>query len=83
MSDNIKSDVIVNSNEWIDWIEEAISNKHIKYYEYKYFSNIEEIGSGGFGNVYRVNWKNNNKHLALKSFFGSSNITAKEIVHEV
>ncbi|RGB42326.1 kinase-like domain-containing protein [Rhizophagus diaphanus] len=38
-----------NSNEWIDWIEEAIAKKHIKYYDYKHFNNIQEIGSGGFG----------------------------------
>ena len=72
-----------NSNEWIDWIEEAISKKHIKYYEREHFSNIKEIGSGHFGKVCRVNWKNSNKHLALKSFFGLNHVTVKEIVHEV
>ncbi|GBC22060.2 kinase-like domain-containing protein [Rhizophagus irregularis DAOM 181602=DAOM 197198] len=30
-----------NSNEWIDWIEEAIAKKHIKYYDYKHFNNIQ------------------------------------------
>ncbi|CAB5346010.1 unnamed protein product [Rhizophagus irregularis] len=40
-----------NSNEWIDWIEEAIAKKHIKYYDYKHFNNIQEIGSGGFGKL--------------------------------
>ena len=38
-----------NSNEWINWIEEGLPRKHIKYYEYEYFSNIQEIDSGGFG----------------------------------
>ena len=33
-----------------DIIEEAIFKKHIKYYEYEYFNDIKEIGSGGFGN---------------------------------
>ena len=72
-----------NSNEWIDWINDAISKKLIKYYKYEYFYNIEEIGSGSFGAVYRANWKNSNKCLALKSFTSFNNITAKEIVHEV
>jgi len=54
-----------HTNECINWIEEAIIKKHIKYYEYDRFSNIQEIGSGGFGKVFRVNWKNFEQHLAL------------------
>ena len=72
-----------NTNEWINWIEEAITKRHIKYYEYDHFSNIQEIGSGGFGKVFRANWKNHEQHLALKSFFNLNNITVKEIVNEV
>ena len=72
-----------NSNKWVDWIEDGISKKHIKYYERENFSNIQEIGSGGFGRVYRANWKSSHRFLALKSFFNFDYITAKEIVHEV
>ena len=71
-----------NSNEWIDWIEEAISKKHIRYYEYENFYDIKEIGCGGFGKVYRANWKNSS-YLALKSIFNLSHISIKEIVNEV
>ena len=78
MSNNIES-----SNEWVNWIEEAISKKHIKYYEYHYFSDIQEIGRSNFGKVYRVKWKNSHEHLALKSFFNINHITVKEIVNEV
>ena len=78
MSNNIE-----NSNEWINWIEEAISKKHIKYYEYDFFSNIQEMGCGNFGKVQRANWKNSHRYLALKSFFNFNNITIKEIVNEV
>jgi hypothetical protein len=67
----------------IDWIEEAITKRHIKYYEYEHFSNIEEIGMGGFGKVYRANWKNSEQYLALKSFFNLDNVTIKELSHEV
>ena len=74
---------IENSNEWINWIDEGISRNHVKYYEYNHFYNIEEIGSGAYGKVYRANWKNSNKYLVLKSFTSLNNVTTKEIVNEV
>ena len=61
-----------NANEWINWIEEAIAKKHIKYYEYDHFSNIQEIGSGRFGKIFCANWKNFEHYLALKSFLIST-----------
>ena len=70
-------------SEWIDWIEEAISKKHIRYYEYENFNDIKEIGCGGFGKVYRANWKNSHTYLALKSFFNLDYVTVEEVVHEV
>src|SRR5438094_1209120 len=70
-------------NEWVNWIEEAIDKKHIKYYEYENFKNIQEICSGAFGKVFRANWKNFQDYLALKSFFNLNNVTVKEIVNEV
>src|SRR3954449_9269953 len=83
MSDIIENPDTENTNEWINWLEEAIAKEYLKYYEYQYFSNIQEIGSGGFGKVYRANWKNFENYLALKSFFNLNNVTVKEIVHEV
>ena len=84
MSNNIEFKVAENSNEWINWIEEAIAKNYFKYYEYKHFSNIQEIGSGGFGKVYRAIWKNSHSYLALKSLSNLNNdTTVKEIVHEV
>ncbi|UZO03360.1 uncharacterized protein OCT59_023767 [Rhizophagus irregularis] len=68
---------------YINWIEEAISKKHIKYYEYENFNNIEEIGSGSFGKVYRANWKSSNSFLALKSFCNFNSVTVKEVVNEI
>ena len=59
-----------SSNEWIDWIEVAIKNEYLKYYEFKNFSNVKEIGSGCFGKVYRANWKNFRNYLVkLCAFF--------------
>jgi hypothetical protein len=81
MSNN--AELINNLNDWNKWIEEAISNKLIKYYEFDQFYNLQEIGSGGFGKVYRANWKNFHKHYAIKSFFNINGAIAKAIVHEV
>ena len=83
MSNNTEIEATDNSNEWINWIEEAIAKNYFKHYEYKHLSNIQEIGSGGFGKVYRANWKNSNQYLALKTFFKLDNATVKEIVDEV
>ncbi|POG73474.1 kinase-like domain-containing protein, partial [Rhizophagus irregularis DAOM 181602=DAOM 197198] len=73
---------IPKENEWINWIEETIANKHIKYYEYKYFSEIQEIGIGGFAKVYRARWKMTGKYFALKTFYNFEKISVKEIVNE-
>ncbi|GBB83353.1 hypothetical protein RclHR1_10080006, partial [Rhizophagus clarus] len=70
------------TNEWIDWIEGAINQNYFKYYEYKHFSNIREIGSGGFAKVFRAKWKNS-VSLALKSFSNLNSTAVKEIVHEL
>lgn len=78
MSD--KNDVQINKspNDWIIWIEKAISENDIKYYEYEHFHNIKKIGK----NVCRANWKNSEKCFVLKSFnVNSTNV--KEIIHEV
>jgi len=72
-----------NVAEWTNWLEEAISKNYVKYYKYEHFNNIEEIGAGSFGKVYRANWKTSNRYLALKSFFHPNQITIKEIVNEV
>src|SRR2546423_12518839 len=73
----------VQDAEWVSWIEEAIDKEYFKYYDYKYFNNIQDIGRGGFGKVYRANWKNSEQYLALKSFYKLDDVTVKEIVHEV
>ncbi|EXX56247.1 uncharacterized protein OCT59_003182 [Rhizophagus irregularis] len=82
MSYSTEIEAIDNSNERINWIEEAISKKHIKFYEYKHFKNIKEIGSDGIGKFYRANWKNFREHLVLRSFYNFNNKIIKEIVCE-
>jgi serine/threonine protein kinase len=80
---SINVEFINNSNDWNKWIEEAISRKLIKYYEFRQFHNVQEIGSGGFGKVYCANWKNSHKRYAIKSFFNINGATVKAIVREV
>ncbi|CAB5198269.1 unnamed protein product [Rhizophagus irregularis] len=50
MSDNVAN----NSNEWINWIEESIAKKQIRYYDYNHFKNIREIGSGEIVNELKL-----------------------------
>ena len=83
MSDKNKPQTTENPNEWISWIEESISKKHIKYYDYKHFRNVQKIDAGGFGKIYRANRKNLEEYFALKSLFNPDNTAVKEIVHEV
>ncbi|GBB87549.1 hypothetical protein RclHR1_01400002 [Rhizophagus clarus] len=78
MINNTEAD---NSKEWIKWIEEAISKKYIKYYEYKNFKSIEKIDENNFRVVYRAKWKVLEQNLTLK-LFDLNNATAKEIIHE-
>ncbi|GBC21945.2 kinase-like domain-containing protein [Rhizophagus irregularis DAOM 181602=DAOM 197198] len=40
-----------NSKE-INWINDAISKNYLKHYEFKDFTNIQEIGSGNFETLY-------------------------------
>lgn len=82
-ANNIKVQDTENTNEWINWIEEAIDKEHINYYDYKQFNDFQEIGVGSFGKVYRASWKNLEKNFAIKSFFNINIITIKEIVREV
>ncbi|GBC09615.1 hypothetical protein RclHR1_00900001 [Rhizophagus clarus] len=72
-----------NSNEWVEWINEAISKQHIKYYNYDHFSNIKVVGTGAFGKVSRANWKHAHRYFALKSFFNLDTTVFKEIVQEL
>ncbi|CAB4415508.1 unnamed protein product [Rhizophagus irregularis] len=75
--------VTENTNEWINWIEESVSKEYYRFYERVHFNNIQKVGTGRFGKVYRANWKNSGKYLALRFFFNLDDVTAKEVVHEL
>ncbi|PKC15822.1 hypothetical protein RhiirA5_407728 [Rhizophagus irregularis] len=69
-------------NYYIDWLDNSITEEHIKYYKYSDFTNIQQIGKGSYGNVIRVNWKNSNRLFAIKSF-NNDKQTLKEVVKEL
>uniref|UniRef100_U9SZ50 Uncharacterized protein n=1 Tax=Rhizophagus irregularis (strain DAOM 181602 / DAOM 197198 / MUCL 43194) TaxID=747089 RepID=U9SZ50_RHIID len=58
MSNKIKPEIIDNSNEMINIIDEAITKNYLKYYEYNHFYNIQEIG-------FRRNQSDNSKKYLL------------------
>ncbi|CAG8771655.1 12531_t:CDS:2, partial [Racocetra persica] len=65
-----------------DLIQKCLIDWRIKFYEYTRFKDVELIGEGGHGKVYRATLKNNGITVALKSF-KSNNMTFREIVNEV
>ena len=66
---------------WSEWLDEAIQNEHINFYKYDNFKNIQKIGSGGFGKIYKATF-NDGVTFALKSYkYGTENM--KEAVNEV
>ena len=73
---------IKDLNYYIDWLNGSIEEGHIKYYEYSGFNNIQQLGSGSYGNVVKCNWKNSDRFFALKSF-NNDKQTLKEVVKEV
>jgi hypothetical protein len=83
MSDATGFEDAIESNEWVKRINDTIAEDYFKSYEHRHFSDIQEIGSGSLGKVYRASWKNSQKYLALKSFYDLNNTIAKEIIYEV
>ncbi|KAF0444671.1 kinase-like protein [Gigaspora margarita] len=58
----------VDQEEFIaeEWIEKAILDGHINYLEYNKFTNPIMIGIGGFGKVFKYEWRENELTVALK-----------------
>ena len=67
-------------NVCVDWIEKAVTENYIKYYNYSEFTNMKEINNGSVGNIFRASWKGTETLLVVKS---SYKLTVKEIVNEV
>ena len=41
-----------NSNDYENWIEKAVTENYIKYYEYFEFTNMKVINHGSVGNIF-------------------------------
>ncbi|RIB30623.1 hypothetical protein C2G38_2152075 [Gigaspora rosea] len=62
-----------------EWLEKAISDGHINYIEYNKLINPVEIGIGGFGKVFKYEWKECELTVALKCLKVDTNIDEKII----
>ncbi|GES80260.1 kinase-like domain-containing protein [Rhizophagus clarus] len=62
-----------------EWVEEKIKNEYIRYFEHDKFSQIVEIGRGGFGKVSKANLADTGL-VALKIIFSKD---SKEGLNEV
>ncbi|CAB4376453.1 unnamed protein product [Rhizophagus irregularis] len=82
MAANISESKIADTNEWAQLIEDAITKNYINYHDYNEFQNLQHIGSGVFGKVYRATWESQETVVALKSFEFNNHVT-KEIFNEV
>ena len=69
-------------NEFTEWIDDAISKKHLKYYKYELFIDRKEIGSGSFGTVYKTYNNHYRKDMVLKAL-KINNLPSEKIVEEI
>ena len=60
---------------------ESLGNEIFKWIPYDQFSNIEEIGKGGFATIYSAIW--NNRTVVLKQLNDSQNVSSNEFLNEV
>ena len=49
-----------------EWLEKAIDERHINYIEYNKFTDPVVIDIGGFGSVFRYEWRDSGLTVALK-----------------
>jgi len=71
---------INDTNVHVDWIEKAIDENYIKYYDYSRFNDVKEINSGSVGSIFLAKWKDSDTMMVLKS---SYKLSIKEVVNEV
>ena len=71
---------MADSNPDCDWLEKAILENYIKYYDYTEFINKKVISSSRYGNTFCAKWKDSDTTMVLKC---SHSLTIKEIVNEV
>jgi serine/threonine protein kinase len=65
----------------LSWLEDQIGANIIKSFNYAEFSEIKQVGEGGFGSVNKAYWKNRRMTVALKTL--KINTIPDEFVREV
>ncbi|KAF0471953.1 kinase-like protein [Gigaspora margarita] len=68
------------------WLEKAVSDGQVIKFEYEKFTKGLKIGDGGFGTVYKYEWKDKNITVALKCLKVDINLNrevTKEFIREL
>src|SRR4051794_29679264 len=62
------------------WLQVAIDNEYINYQKYSTFENVEKIGEGAMGEVFKATSSCYGTTVALKKF---TKFTINEVINEV
>jgi hypothetical protein len=77
MSDKFREKILPRSEEWL---RVAIDNEYINYQKFSTFKNVEKIGEGAMGEVFKATSSCYGTTVALKKF---TKFTINEIINEV
>jgi hypothetical protein len=71
-----------NDFDYVDWIEKAVENNYITYFDHTKFTNEQEIKNSisSVGKIFKTNWNNNDTFLVVKT---SHELDVKKVVNEV
>ncbi|CAG8521972.1 22166_t:CDS:2, partial [Racocetra persica] len=73
----------MDQSERDDLIQKCINEEKIEIYDYSLFKDIERIGGGGYGEIFRAVLGNYKATVALKLFKDNKDtVTIKEVVNE-
>jgi serine/threonine protein kinase len=63
-------------------LNEFISEQKLQWIPYDKFNNVEFLGKGGFGTIFKATWSDSNKEVALKCL-NNLNENLDEFLNEV
>ncbi|KAF0559881.1 kinase-like protein [Gigaspora margarita] len=75
--------IITKPNLSIKWLQKAIDDELINFFDYHKFDITEEIGRSMYGIVYKALWKDCQLTVALKSLTGNEDIISQEFIEEL
>ncbi|RIB12263.1 kinase-like domain-containing protein [Gigaspora rosea] len=75
--------IITKPNLSIKWLQKAIEDDLINFFDYHKFDISEEIGRSTHGIVYKALWKDCQLTVALKSLTGNEDIISQEFIDEL